>query len=57
MKYVVAITLLWTIAIVATVLIVKDTQVLSYLGPVYFICLVGSILTVRSASGRVRAGD
>jgi hypothetical protein len=50
MKYIAATIALWLIAIVSTLLIVKDTAAFSYLGPVYFICLVGSILMMRSAT-------
>lgn len=49
MKYITAIVLLWGIALAATLLLVKDAQTVSNLAPVYFICLVGSIMTVRHA--------
>jgi hypothetical protein len=49
MKHVTIIVILWCIAIVATLLLVEKS-VFSYLGPVYFICMVGSIITVRRAS-------
>lgn len=48
-KYEWATILLWAIAIAATVLVVKDTGLFTYLGPVFFICLLGSIMVVRSA--------
>ena len=47
MKYIAAITLLWVIAITTTFVIVKDAGTLRMLGSVFFMCLVGSILTVR----------
>lgn len=40
--------ILWVIAIVATFLIIKDTGKFSYLAPVYSICMIGSIITVRT---------
>lgn len=49
MKYIAAVSLLWVIAIFATLMIVRDTNAFGYLGPVFFICLVGSIFTVRHA--------
>jgi len=40
---------LWAIAIAATVLLVGDTGKFTYLGPVYAICAIGSVFTVRRA--------
>jgi hypothetical protein len=39
---------LWCIAIVATLLIVDGTEAFTYLGPLYAICAIGSVWTVRS---------
>jgi hypothetical protein len=43
---------LWAIAILATFLILWDSKSLTYLGPLYFICMVGSIIVVRNAKKR-----
>jgi len=40
---------LWTIAIAATVILVGDTGKFTYLAPVYAICAIGSVFTVRRA--------
>lgn len=48
-KYEWATILLWLIALVATLLVVKDTGLFTYLGPVFFVCLLGSIMVVRGA--------
>ena len=42
------ITTLWLITILVSLFILKDTDYFSKLAPVYFICMVGSIITVRS---------
>jgi hypothetical protein len=49
MKYVLAILSLWLIAIAATLILVGETGVFTYLGPLYVICAIGSIITVRQA--------
>lgn len=47
-KYELAILALWAIAITAT-LLVRSTDHFTYLGPVFFVCMVGSITVVRQA--------
>jgi hypothetical protein len=49
MKYVIATLLLWVIALVATILVVNDTGALMILGPLFAICMVGSVVIVRRA--------
>ena len=49
MKYIAAIVALWVIAITSTFVIVADRQVLTYLGPLYAVCMIGSVVTVRRA--------
>jgi len=46
--------MLWLIAIVTTVAFTSGTGVFTFLGPVFAICMIGSIVTVRRArlSGR-----
>ena len=39
---------LWCIAIVATLLVVKEKREFTILAPVYAICMIGSVLTVRN---------
>lgn len=40
---------LWLIAIATTLYLTRDTGLFTYLAPLYFVCTVGSIVTVRSA--------
>lgn len=49
MKYELAILLLWLVAVVPTLLLVSQSGVFAYLGPLYFICMIGSVYVVRSA--------
>lgn len=49
MKHEMAVLLLWLLAVVPTLLLVHQTGVFTYLGPLYFICIVGSVYVVRSA--------
>lgn len=49
MKYELTTIALWMIAIVTTLILTRNNGLFTYLGPVFFICLVGSILTVRAA--------
>ena len=52
MKHQIAVLLLWLIAIGVTFVMVRDPQVLTTLGPVYAICMIGSVVTVRAAGRR-----
>ncbi|MFQ5602307.1 MAG: hypothetical protein ACE5HS_03460 [bacterium] len=38
--------LLWIIAILATLFIVEESGLFKYLGPLYFICMMGSTMVV-----------
>ncbi len=49
MKYELAVLGLWLLAVVPTFLMVQQTGMFTYLGPLYFLCMVGSIYVVRSA--------
>jgi hypothetical protein len=49
MKHTGAVLLLWCIAIAVTVVMVRDTRTLTTLAPVYAVCMIGSIMTVRAA--------
>ncbi len=49
MKHELAVLVLWLIAAVVTLLVVEETGLYTYLGPLYFICMVGSIYVVRAA--------
>lgn len=50
MKYALVILSLWLIAILTTLIIVQDA-VFSILGPVFALCTIGSVFTVRHATG------
>lgn len=47
MKPILVITTLWLIAIAATFLITRNTGLFTYLGPLFLICMIGSIVTIR----------
>ena len=49
MKYDFTIVALWAIAVMATFLIVQETRFLTVLGPLYAVCMIGSVVTVRKA--------
>ena len=49
MKYELANLALWLLAVIPTLLLVNQTGVFTYLGPLYFLCMVGSVYLVRSA--------
>ena len=49
MKHELAVLGLWLIAVVPTLLLLQPTVLFPYLGPLYFLCMVGSIYVVRSA--------
>ena len=49
MKYDFTIVALWAIAVMTTFLIVQETRFLTVLGPLYAICMIGSVVTVRKA--------
>jgi len=46
-RYELATLALWLVAITTTLVVVRDTGLFTYLGPVLFICMVGSIVVVR----------
>jgi hypothetical protein len=48
-KHELAVLGLWLLAVVPTVLLLRETGLFSYLGPLYFIGMVGSVYVVRSA--------
>ena len=48
-KHEMAILLLWLVAIVPTLLILRQSGLFTYLGPLYFLCMVGSLFIVRNA--------
>ncbi len=54
MKHELTTALLWAISIVVTFLTVKQEGVLRILGPVYLVCMIGSIVTVRAARASSR---
>ncbi len=49
LKHELAILALWLIAVVPTLLIVHQSGLFTYLGPLYFLCMVGSVYIVRNA--------
>lgn len=52
MKHELAILVLWLVAVVPTLLIVRQTGLFTYLGPLYFLCMVGSVYVVRNAKSK-----
>jgi hypothetical protein len=51
-KHELATAALWAIAILVTILTVKQEGILTVLLPVYAVCMIGSIVTVRAARSR-----
>lgn len=51
-KHELIIILLWLLAVVPTLMLIRETGLFTYLGPLYFICMVGTVLVVRSAKRR-----
>jgi hypothetical protein len=52
MKHELAILVLWLVAVVPTLLIIRQTGLFTYLGPLYFLCMVGSVYVVRNAKDK-----
>lgn len=52
MKHELAVLGLWLLAVVPTLLLVQKTDLFTYLGPLYFLCMVGTVYVVRSAKQR-----
>ena len=52
MKHQFAVLSLWLIAIAVTFTIVPDRRVVTTLGPVFAVCMIGSVVTVRAARKR-----
>jgi hypothetical protein len=50
MKVEVKILLLWAIALVATCLVVGQASVLTLLCPLYAICMIGSLVSIRRSA-------
>ncbi len=53
-KHVAVVLVLWLIAI-ATTLLEVGAAPFTHLGPVFFFCMLGSIVTVRRAAGKPAA--
>ncbi|NUO82106.1 hypothetical protein HUU05_18710 [candidate division KSB1 bacterium] len=49
MKAIIVIATLWLVAIAATFIITRETNLFTYLGPVHLICMLGSIVTLRNS--------
>lgn len=54
MKHELAIIVLWLLAAVPTLLLIHEGRALTFLGPLFFLCTVGSIYIVRSAKKKDR---
>ncbi len=49
MKHELAVLGLWLLAVVPTLLLVHELGLFTFLGPLYFICMLGTVYIVRSA--------
>ena len=49
LKYELTILVLWLLAVVPTFLLLRNSDMFTYLGPLYFLCMLGSVYVVRSA--------
>jgi len=52
MKYEFTTLAIWLVALLATIGIVKNSSLLTYLLPVFAICMIGSVMVVRKARKR-----
>ena len=53
LKHEMAVLVLWLLAVVPTFLLLRDTGLFTYLGPLYFLCMLGSIYTVHHAKRKM----
>jgi hypothetical protein len=51
MKAPLAVLALWLIALASTFFLVHDRSVFTFLGPIFAICMIGSVTVVRRACG------
>lgn len=49
MKHELATIVLWLLALTPTLLLMRNTGYLTFLGPLYFLCIVGSLFILRNA--------
>lgn len=56
MKHEIAILLLWVIALLATVFVIRNRALMTLLGPLFAICMIGSISIVRRAKRQSLTG-
>ena len=49
LKYELAVLGLWLLAVVPTLLLLRESGLFNYLGPLYFVCMIGSVYIVRTA--------
>ncbi len=49
MKHEMTVLGLWLLAVIPTLLLVHESGVFTFLGPLYFLCIVGSVYVVRNA--------
>jgi Na+/glutamate symporter len=54
MKYEITVVLLWAIALAATYLTTRQSSVLTLLGPLFVVCMIGSVIIVRRAASSSR---
>ena len=52
LRYELATLALWLLAVVPTLLLLRESGLFTYLGPLYFLCMVGSVYIVRSARSK-----
>lgn len=52
MKHEMAVLALWLVAVIPTLMMVYQFGLFTYLGPLYFLCMVGSVYVVRSAKNK-----
>jgi hypothetical protein len=49
LKFELGILVLWLVAVIPTLLLLRESGLFTYLGPLYFVCMIGSVYLVRSA--------
>ena len=51
MRHEFTVLVMWLIAIGGTLAMVTDPGIFTYLGPLYAVCMIGSVVAVRRARG------
>lgn len=53
-RYELSVLMLWLVAVVPTYLLFRNASSFTFLAPLYFLCMLGSVLIVRQARRKDR---